>query len=59
MESLYDANQSNKRRRVTINEDDDEIDDDINSNPDLDYEDGDMLEDEGEDGEDLLENIYE
>lgn len=45
-----------KRRRIVIADDDDQ--ESVNSNPDVEYEDGDALE-EAEDAEDLMENIYE
>jgi len=50
-----------KRRKIVIADDDDEADaDSVDSNPDIDYQDGEINEEIGEDdGEDLMENVYE
>ena len=47
-----------KRRRVIIAEDEDD-NQSLGSNPDVDYEDGEELEEPEGDEEDLMDNIYE
>mgnify|MGYP003386644619 CR=1 FL=1 len=48
-----------KKRKVVITDHDDDDDASVGSNPDVDYEDGEVLEEPAGDEEDLLDNIYE
>ena len=48
-----------KRRKIVITDYDDEEKEDVGSNPDVEYEDGEVLEEPEGEEEDLMENIYE
>ena len=49
-----------KRRKIVIADDEEEEAESVDSNPDVDYDEGEINEEvQEDDGEDLMDNIYE